>query len=46
MTAHYTAKREGTAIQKAFGISSKELGKRIEEFARKVVDGTWRPAKE
>lgn len=46
MTAHYTAQRDGTAIDKAFGLSPKELGARIEDFARKVVDGTWRPAKE
>jgi hypothetical protein len=45
MTAHYTAKAEGTAIDKAFGISGKELGARIEDFSRKVVDGTWRPGK-
>jgi hypothetical protein len=45
MTAHYTAKREGTDIKTAFGISPKELGMRIEDFARKVVDGTWRPSK-
>jgi len=45
MTAHYTAKREGTSVEKAFGITPRELGTRIEEFARKVVDG-WRPPKE
>ncbi len=45
MTAHYTAKREGTDIKTAFGLTPKDLGARIEEFARKVVDGAWRPSK-
>ncbi|MCK6459283.1 MAG: hypothetical protein L6Q95_05240 [Planctomycetes bacterium] len=45
MTAHYTAKREGTDIKTAFGLTPKDLGARIEEFARKVTDGAWRPTK-
>lgn len=45
MTAHYTGHREGTGIETAFGFKPKDLGARIEEFARKVNDG-WRPAKE
>jgi hypothetical protein len=45
MTAHYTAKREGTDIKAAFGLTPKELGARIEEFAKKVIDGAWRPPK-
>jgi len=43
VTAYYTGKKEQTAIQTAFGISEAELGKRVEEFARKVCLEGWRP---
>jgi hypothetical protein len=46
ITAHYTGNREGTSIQNAFGLSPRELGVKIEEFAQKVIDGGWRPTKE
>jgi len=39
---HYTGKAKLMPIQKAFGMSPEALGKRVEEFARKVRAG-WRP---
>jgi hypothetical protein len=45
VTSFYTSKREKTGTEAAFGLSPKQLGAKVEEFARKVVDG-WRPAGE
>lgn len=44
VTAFYTSQEGKTAVQAAFGLAPKELGARVEEFSRKVVDG-WRPGK-
>jgi len=46
MTAHYTGRKEGTSIETAFGMKPQELGLKIEEFARKVIDQGWRPPEE
>jgi len=45
ITAYYTGDKEGTNIEKAFGMSPTELGEKVEKFAQAVVDG-WRPAGE
>ncbi|MEM8883971.1 MAG: hypothetical protein AAGD14_07885 [Planctomycetota bacterium] len=42
VTNYYTGQKDKTSIQAAFGMSEEELGKRIEEFSKKVVNG-WRP---
>jgi hypothetical protein len=42
VTSFYTCKLDKTGIETAFGLAPKDLGARVEEFARKVVDG-WRP---
>lgn len=42
VTSYYTGKKTKTTIQGAFGMSEEELGKRVETFAKRVVDG-WRP---
>ena len=42
MTSFYTSKREKTDTKAAFGLAPRALGAKVEEFARKVVDG-WRP---
>jgi len=44
VTAYYTGKKESTAIEAAFGMSEAELGKKVEDFARRVVVEGWRPA--
>jgi hypothetical protein len=43
VTSYYCGKKAKTSIQAAFGMTEAELGKRVEAFAKKVVDG-WRPA--
>ena len=45
MTAYYTGDKDGTDLQKAFGMTPAELGAKVEKFAQKVVDG-WRPPSE
>ncbi|MHC4954245.1 MAG: hypothetical protein ACYTGZ_10165 [Planctomycetota bacterium] len=40
--AYYTGNKEGTDIEKAFGMTPDELGAKVEKFAQQVVDG-WRP---
>ncbi len=45
VTAHYTGKDDRMPVAKAFGLTGKELGAKVEEFAKKVVDG-WRPPRE
>ena len=42
VTNYYTGKKEKTAIKAAFGMTEEELGKKIEAYAKKVIEG-WRP---
>jgi len=42
VTAYYTGNKEGTDIEKAFGMTPAQLGAKVEKFAQQVVDG-WRP---
>jgi len=42
VTSHYTGKKEQVGIQQAFGLSPKELGRKVEAYARQVAEG-WRP---
>jgi len=44
VTNYYTGKKDKTSIEAAFGMSEQELGKKVEEFARKVIKEGWRPA--
>jgi hypothetical protein len=44
VTNYYNGKKEKTSIEAAFGMSEQELGKKVEEFARKVIKEGWRPA--
>jgi len=42
VTSFYTARSAETGIEKAFGLTPQQLGARVEEWAREVVDG-WKP---
>jgi hypothetical protein len=44
VTAFYTSKEEQTSIETAFGLTPEELGKKVEDFAARVMKG-WRPKK-
>ena len=39
---HYTGKKDKMSIRAAFGLSAKELGRKVEVFALRVSTG-WRP---
>ena len=45
VTAYYTGNKDGTDLQKAFGLTPAQLGAKVEKFAQKCVEG-WRPATE
>jgi len=42
VTHFYTGQKEWTDVKKAFGLTPGELGGKVEEFAKAVMDG-WRP---
>jgi hypothetical protein len=44
VTSFYTSQAGKTGVEGAFGLPPRDLGAKVEEFSKKVVDG-WRPGK-
>jgi len=44
VTAFYTSQKEKTGIDGAFGLTPAQLGKKVEEWCRKVIYEGWRPS--
>jgi len=43
VTSYYTSQAEQCEIPAAFGMTAEELGRRVEEHARRVIREGWRP---